>query len=111
MWLLLQLGLLTFAALSFPTLQSQRGKDAKPKPLLVHTDMINEEPRTGLRPLKRSKSGKSVTQSLWLNNNVLNDLRDFSQVVSQLLEYPENLAWIDLSFNDLTSIDPVSSWP
>ncbi|XP_069930951.1 leucine-rich repeat-containing protein 51 isoform X3 [Oryctolagus cuniculus] len=70
-------------------------------------DMINEEPRTGLRPLKRSKSGKSVTQSLWLNNNVLNDLRDFSQVVSQLLEYPENLAWIDLSFNDLTSIDPV----
>nr|XP_017205352.1 transmembrane O-methyltransferase homolog isoform X2 [Oryctolagus cuniculus] len=73
----------------------------------VIQDMINEEPRTGLRPLKRSKSGKSVTQSLWLNNNVLNDLRDFSQVVSQLLEYPENLAWIDLSFNDLTSIDPV----
>lgn len=49
-----------------------------------------------------------MTQSLWLNNNVLTDLRDFSHVVSQLLEHPENLAWIDLSFNDLTSIDPVS---
>uniref|UniRef100_A0A8C6Q9D1 Leucine-rich repeat-containing protein 51 n=1 Tax=Nannospalax galili TaxID=1026970 RepID=A0A8C6Q9D1_NANGA len=24
-----------------------------------------------------------------------------------LLEHPENLAWLDLSFNDLTSIDPV----
>nr|XP_055212689.1 leucine-rich repeat-containing protein 51 isoform X2 [Gorilla gorilla gorilla] len=72
----------------------------------VIQDLVNEEPRTGLRPLKRSKSGKSLTQSLWLNNNVLNDLRDFNQVASQLLEHPENLAWIDLSFNDLTSIDP-----
>uniref|UniRef100_A0A287D2K6 Leucine-rich repeat-containing protein 51 n=1 Tax=Ictidomys tridecemlineatus TaxID=43179 RepID=A0A287D2K6_ICTTR len=24
-----------------------------------------------------------------------------------ILEHPENLAWIDLSFNDLTSIDPI----
>ncbi|XP_065802362.1 leucine-rich repeat-containing protein 51 isoform X3 [Muntiacus reevesi] len=40
----------------------------------VPTDLLSEEPRTGLRPL---------------------------------LEHPENLAWIDLSFNDLTSIDPV----
>ncbi|KAK2494449.1 hypothetical protein MC885_000083 [Smutsia gigantea] len=69
-------------------------------------ELVSEEPRTGLRPLRHSKSGKSLTQSLWLNNNVLNDLRDFNQVVSQMLEHPENLAWIDLSFNDLTSIDP-----
>ncbi|XP_044927216.1 leucine rich transmembrane and O-methyltransferase domain containing isoform X1 [Mustela putorius furo] len=73
----------------------------------VIQDLLSEEPRTGLRPLRHSKSGKSLTQSLWLNNNVLNDLRDFSHVVSLLLEHPENLAWIDLSFNDLTSIDPV----
>ncbi|XP_069327134.1 leucine-rich repeat-containing protein 51 isoform X4 [Eulemur rufifrons] len=73
----------------------------------VIQDLVSEEPRPGLRPLRHSKSGKSLTQSLWLNNNVLNDLKDFSQVVSQLLEYPQNLAWIDLSFNDLTSIDPV----
>ncbi|XP_047371939.1 leucine-rich repeat-containing protein 51 isoform X2 [Sciurus carolinensis] len=73
----------------------------------VIQDLISEEPRVGLRPLKHSKSGKSLTQSLWLNNNVLNDLKDFNQVVSQLLEHPENLAWIDLSFNDLTSIDPI----
>eukprot|EP00070_Physeter_catodon_P050137 XP_028357031.1 uncharacterized protein LOC114483883 isoform X2 [Physeter catodon] len=72
------------------------------------TDLLSEEPRTGLRPLRHAKSGKSMSQSLWLNNNVLNDLRDFNHVVSQLLEHPENLAWIDLSFNDLTSIDPVS---
>ncbi|KAM9659158.1 leucine-rich repeat-containing protein 51 isoform 1-T3 [Trichechus inunguis] len=77
------------------------------KSIHVIQDLVSEEPRTGLRPLRHSKSGKSLTQSLWLNNNVLNELRDFSQVVSQLLEHPENLAWIDLSFNDLTSIDPV----
>ncbi|XP_066894904.1 transmembrane O-methyltransferase homolog isoform X2 [Kogia breviceps] len=71
------------------------------------TELLSEEPRTGLRPLRHAKSGKSMSQSLWLNNNVLNDLRDFNHVVSQLLEHPENLAWIDLSFNDLTSIDPV----
>ncbi|XP_014645762.1 PREDICTED: leucine-rich repeat-containing protein 51 isoform X3 [Ceratotherium simum simum] len=73
----------------------------------VIQDLISEKPRTGLRPLRHSKSGKSLTQSLWLKNNVLNDLKDFKHVVSQLLEHPENLAWIDLSFNDLTSIDPV----
>ncbi|KAM9079721.1 leucine-rich repeat-containing protein 51 isoform 3-T3 [Megaptera novaeangliae] len=73
----------------------------------VTQDLLSEEPRTGLRPLRHAKSGKSMSQSLWLNNNVLNDLRDFNHVVSQLLEHPENLAWIDLSFNDLTSIDPV----
>lgn len=73
----------------------------------VIQDLISEEPRTGLRRLRYSKSGKSLTQSLWLNNNVLNDLRDFSSVMSQLLAHPENLAWIDLSFNDLSTIDPV----
>ncbi|KAL1774222.1 Folate receptor alpha [Sigmodon hispidus] len=77
------------------------------KSIHVIQDLVSEEPRTGLRPVKHSKSGKSLTQSLWLNNNVLNDLKDFSQVTSQLLQHPENLAWIDLSFNDLTSIDPV----
>ncbi|KAM8815937.1 leucine-rich repeat-containing protein 51 isoform 2-T4 [Rhynchonycteris naso] len=71
------------------------------------TDLVSEEPRTGLRPLTHSKSGKSLTQSLWLNNNALNDLRDFKHVISQLLEHPQNLAWIDLSFNDLTTIDPI----
>lgn len=94
--------------LSLPTPQSQKGQDDLSRPHFVPTDLISEEPRPGLRPLRHSKSGKPLTQSLRLNNNVLNELRDFKQVLSQLLEHPENLAWIDLSFNDLTSIDPVS---
>uniref|UniRef100_G3VJP9 Leucine-rich repeat-containing protein 51 n=1 Tax=Sarcophilus harrisii TaxID=9305 RepID=G3VJP9_SARHA len=70
-------------------------------------DLISEEPRAGLRPVKRSTQGKSLTQAVRINNNVLNDLTDFSQTMSQLLEHPQNLAWIDLSFNDLPNIDPV----
>ncbi|XP_020823501.1 leucine-rich repeat-containing protein 51 isoform X3 [Phascolarctos cinereus] len=70
-------------------------------------DLTSEEPRIGLRPVKRSKEGKSLTQALRINNNVLNDLNDFTQTLSQLLEQPQNLAWIDLSFNDLANIDPV----
>ncbi|XP_031243495.1 leucine-rich repeat-containing protein 51 isoform X2 [Mastomys coucha] len=77
------------------------------KDLNKKLDLVTEEPRTGLRPVRYSKSGKSLTQSLWINNNALNDLKDFNQVVSQLLQHPENLAWIDLSFNDLITIDPV----
>ncbi|XP_068920796.1 leucine-rich repeat-containing protein 51 isoform X2 [Petaurus breviceps papuanus] len=73
----------------------------------IEADLISEEPRTGLRPVKHSKQGKSLTQAVRLNNNVLNDLADFSQTMSQLLEHPQNLAWIDLSFNDLPNIDPV----
>lgn len=107
----LQLRLHILPALTLPIPQSQKDNDDIPRPHLVPTDLISEEPRTGLRPLRHSKSGKSLTQSLWLNNNVLNELRDFNHVISQLLEYPENLAWIDLSFNDLTSIDPVSPQP
>ncbi|XP_074073428.1 leucine-rich repeat-containing protein 51 isoform X2 [Macrotis lagotis] len=70
-------------------------------------DLVSEEPRTGLRPVKYSTKGKALTQAIRLNNNVLNDLADFTQTMSQLLEYPQNLAWIDLSFNDLQNIDPV----
>ncbi|XP_072466403.1 leucine-rich repeat-containing protein 51 [Notamacropus eugenii] len=70
-------------------------------------DLVSEEPRIGLRPVKRSKQDKSLTQAVRINNNVLNDLTDFSQTMSQLLEHPQNLAWIDLSFNDLPNIDPV----
>ncbi|NP_001269023.1 leucine-rich repeat-containing protein 51 isoform X1 [Echinops telfairi] len=89
------------------TLVQEPPLDYSFKSIHVIPDLVSEEPRPGLRPLRHSQSGKSLTQSLWLNNNVLNDLKDFSQVTSQLLEHPENLAWIDLSFNDLTSIDPI----
>uniref|UniRef100_A0A8D0HSS9 Leucine-rich repeat-containing protein 51 n=1 Tax=Sphenodon punctatus TaxID=8508 RepID=A0A8D0HSS9_SPHPU len=70
-------------------------------------DLATEEPRPGPKPIKRSAQGRLLTQSVHLNNNTLNELTDFSEIMQQLLEHPEDLAWLDLSFNDLPNIDPV----
>ncbi|XP_039225711.1 leucine-rich repeat-containing protein 51-like isoform X2 [Crotalus tigris] len=70
-------------------------------------DLLTEEPRPGLRPIRRSEGGRLLTQALRLNNNTLSDLTDFPDIMEKLLEYPLDIYWIDLSFNDLPTIDPV----
>ncbi|KAF7236587.1 Leucine-rich repeat-containing protein 51 [Varanus komodoensis] len=70
-------------------------------------DLLTEEPRPGIKLIKQTGAGRSLTQAIRLNNNTLNDLTDFPEIVAQLVEYPEEIYWIDLSFNDLPSIDPV----
>ncbi|XP_032648600.1 leucine-rich repeat-containing protein 51 [Chelonoidis abingdonii] len=70
-------------------------------------DLLTEEPRAGLKVIKRSAGGKLLTQAVRLNNNTINELTDFASTMEQLLEYPNELSWIDLSFNDLPTIDPV----
>ncbi|XP_062983969.1 leucine-rich repeat-containing protein 51 [Elgaria multicarinata webbii] len=68
-------------------------------------DLLTEEPRPGLKPIKQSEAGRMMTQAIRLNNNTLNDLTHFPEIVAQLVEYPEEIYWIDLSFNDLPTID------
>ncbi|XP_053871906.1 leucine-rich repeat-containing protein 51 isoform X1 [Malaclemys terrapin pileata] len=70
-------------------------------------DLLTEEPRAGLKVIKRSAGGKLLTQAVRLNNNTINELTDFASTMEQLLEYPDELSWVDLSFNDLSTIDPV----
>ncbi|CAM5073036.1 unnamed protein product [Natator depressus] len=70
-------------------------------------DLLTEEPRPGLKVIKRSAGGKLLTQAVRLNNNTINELTDFTSTMEQLLEYPDELSWVDLSFNDLPAIDPV----
>uniref|UniRef100_A0A8C5WTC6 Leucine-rich repeat-containing protein 51 n=1 Tax=Laticauda laticaudata TaxID=8630 RepID=A0A8C5WTC6_LATLA len=70
-------------------------------------DLLTEEPRPGLRPIRRLEGGRLLTQAVRLNNNTLNDLTDFPDIMEKLLEYPLDIYWIDLSFNDLPNIDPV----
>ncbi|OCT93471.1 hypothetical protein XELAEV_18016540mg [Xenopus laevis] len=70
-------------------------------------DVLLEEPRQGLRPLKRCEDGKLLSQALRLNNNTLTDLKGFGETVEKLLGDPTQLSWIDLSFNDLSTIDSV----
>ncbi|XP_037768927.1 leucine-rich repeat-containing protein 51 [Chelonia mydas] len=70
-------------------------------------DLLTEEPRPGLKVIKRSAGGRLLTQAVRLNNNTINELTDFTSTMEQLLEYPDELSWVDLSFNDLPTIDPV----
>ncbi|XP_038269987.1 leucine-rich repeat-containing protein 51 [Dermochelys coriacea] len=70
-------------------------------------DLLTEEPRAGLKVIKRSAGGKLLTQAVRLNNNTINELTDFASTMEQLLEHPDELSWVDLSFNDLPTVDPV----
>ncbi|KAM5181837.1 leucine-rich repeat-containing protein 51 [Mantella aurantiaca] len=70
-------------------------------------DVLQEEPREGLRNIRRDEDGRMYSQAIRLNNNTLTDLRGFREVIDKLLSNPFHLCWIDLSFNDLPNIDPV----
>ncbi|XP_015261983.1 PREDICTED: leucine-rich repeat-containing protein 51-like [Gekko japonicus] len=71
-------------------------------------DLLTEEPRPGPKPIKRTDEGRLLTQAVRLNNNTINDLTEFTEIMKKLLEHPEDIYWFDLSFNDLPTIDPVN---
>ncbi|KAI3354364.1 hypothetical protein L3Q82_018891 [Scortum barcoo] len=66
-----------------------------------------EEPSSGLRPLKKNSETKYLSCSLRLNNNDIIDLRGLQAAVNHFLAEPSQLAWLDLSFNKISHIDPV----
>lgn len=71
---------------------------------------MDEEPR--LSPRKdacTAESGKSLSRCLRLNNNSLQNIERLGEIINAKFENPKNIAWIDLSFNELTTVDPVSN--
>ncbi|KAM3875366.1 leucine-rich repeat-containing protein 51 [Diretmus argenteus] len=70
-------------------------------------DALNEEPWVGLRPLKRNSENKYLSHSLRLNNNSITMLNGLHDTVAHFLAEPTQLAWLDLSFNNIVHIDPV----
>lgn len=64
----------------------------------------NEKPRRGVKGYKKSKAGRYLCTSLRLNNNHLTNIDGIANLINQLLEYPERLTWLDLSFNKLADI-------
>ncbi|KAM8975632.1 leucine-rich repeat-containing protein 51 [Pelodytes ibericus] len=70
-------------------------------------DILLEDPRDGLKPMKRCRDGKLLSQAVRLNNNTLTDLLGFREMIENLLSDSRQLCWIDLSFNDLPGIDPI----
>ncbi|KAM6946390.1 leucine-rich repeat-containing protein 51 [Aplochiton taeniatus] len=77
------------------------------KCLSTVTDALTEEPNKGLRRLKRDTEKRYCSRSLRLNNNIITDLNNLSNTISHFISEPSRLAWLDLSFNDLSDIDPV----
>ncbi|XP_069496408.1 leucine-rich repeat-containing protein 51 isoform X2 [Ambystoma mexicanum] len=70
-------------------------------------DVLLEEPRIGVKAIKHTADGKVITQSIRLNNNTLTELSGFRDMIAKVLADPTQLRWIDLSFNDLSTIDTV----
>lgn len=56
---------------------------------------------------KSPETGKYRTSSLRLNNNAITDFDTFTSTLDDLIEDPKELAWLDLSFNDLSTINTV----
>ncbi|BES96668.1 Leucine-rich repeat-containing protein [Nesidiocoris tenuis] len=66
----------------------------------------DEKPRKGVKSYKKSSGGRYSCTSLRLNNNYLDNINGIHGLALKLLEFPEKLTWLDLSFNKLTSISP-----
>uniref|UniRef100_A0A667ZWZ6 Leucine-rich repeat-containing protein 51 n=1 Tax=Myripristis murdjan TaxID=586833 RepID=A0A667ZWZ6_9TELE len=75
--------------------------------IFLVSDALTEEPSGGLQPLKRNSEKKYLSRSLRLNNNIITDLSDLHKTLTHFLAEPSQLAWLDLSFNCISHIDPV----
>jgi len=74
--------------------------------MLLFLDVLSEKPR-GMK--ERNTDEKYSVKSVKLNNNHLQTLPDLFDVLSQVILRPQEITWIDVSFNELTSIDRVRS--
>ncbi|KAL1138040.1 hypothetical protein AAG570_009735 [Ranatra chinensis] len=67
-------------------------------------EMKTEKPRQGMRKYKRAASGKYICTSVRLNNNLFQSVIGIHDVIHELIEQPDKLTWLDLSFNRLSSL-------
>lgn len=62
--------------------------------------------RIGRTP-ERGQNHRFLTKAVWINNNKLTNVANLDVFLNSILEYPEKLGWIDLSFNYITHLDPI----
>ncbi|XP_023235896.1 leucine-rich repeat-containing protein 51-like [Centruroides sculpturatus] len=70
-------------------------------------EVLEHRPRIWTRQLKKDENGKYLTRGIQLNNNLLTSLEGFTEVAEKFLAFPEDISWIDISFNHLTSIESI----
>jgi len=67
-------------------------------------DLEQRQPRQILRKQRRSPSGRYNSNVIRLANNNLVDTKGLYKMALDVVEYPEDIAWLDLSFNDISKI-------
>ena len=74
------------------------------------TELESEEPRClpGKKKLEKNEDEKYNAKCLKLNNNILTELKALHNCVEKILINPTAMTWLDVSFNQLSTIDPVS---
>ncbi|KAM9469000.1 leucine-rich repeat-containing protein 51 [Clarias gariepinus] len=77
------------------------------KDLTSVEDVLSEEPNNGAHAPWRNAEGKFASQVLRLNNNLLSNITGLMETLCALFAEPKRLAWLDLSFNNITHIYPV----
>ncbi|XP_078481874.1 leucine-rich repeat-containing protein 51-like isoform X1 [Ciona intestinalis] len=77
------------------------------KCMLSSSDIADEAETHTQNNLVRSRSGKAICNAIRMNNNSLNDINGLDKTVADIVENPDEIAWIDLSFNELNTIDKV----
>lgn len=70
--------------------------------------VLSEEPNKGVHTPWRNSKGKFASHVLRLNNNLLSNMTGLMETLSALFVEPKRLAWLDLSFNNITHIHPVN---
>ncbi|XP_075237008.1 leucine-rich repeat-containing protein 51-like [Lycorma delicatula] len=69
-------------------------------------DLRLQRPRRGVKKYRKASTGRYNCTALRLNNNQLVTVHGIHAVAYQLLEHPELLTWLDLSFNRITTVPP-----
>ena len=57
-----------------------------------------------MRKQRRSPSGRYNSNVIRLANNNLVDTKGLYKMALDVVEYPEDIAWLDLSFNDISKV-------
>ncbi|XP_033646990.1 leucine-rich repeat-containing protein 51-like [Asterias rubens] len=77
------------------------------KGMLLVEDVLDEDPRVKINKNDKNSEGKVNTQTVKLNNNQMSEMTGLDTTLIKIVEFPEDLTWIDLSFNDFSKIDPI----
>lgn len=96
-----------------PSLQTKNSLSTKPPIDFSFKRITCVEDLTGLKPRetrvgnvpKTSSKNKYLTAAIWLNNNLLASSKVVSAIAFHLLEFPAQLSWIDVSFNNIDDIN------